>query len=296
MSPTLLRLTSHKPALFGFFVIILMVIVALLAKPICLWLDIDPYTMEILARFSPPDHAHLLGTDESGRDFLARVIYGARVSLGIALLSAAASVLIGVLVGSLAGYYGKWADNLLMRFTDMLLALPLLPVMILLAALDFSKIPGLRLVVGNQDTGVAKLVFILVIFSWMTVARLVRGQILKLKELEFVAAAKSLGMNDARIILRHVLPSVLPTVTVAVTLTIGQQILFESALSFLGLGIQPPLASWGNMLNNAIETLRVAPILVFIPGFLILVTVVSFNFLGDGLEYALDPKSNQTDG
>ncbi|NCN26714.1 ABC transporter permease [bacterium] len=289
------RLTSHKPALVGFIVICLLLLIAFFAGPITRLLGIDPYSMEILARFSPPDHAHILGTDESGRDFLARIIYGAKVSLGVAVLSAAASVFIGVLIGSLAGYYGKWADSLLMRLTDMLLALPLLPVMILLAALDFSKIPGLRIVVGDQDTGVAKLVFILVIFSWMTVARLVRGQILKLKELEFVSAARSLGMSDARIIIRHILPSVVPTVTVAVTLTLGQQILFESALSFLGLGIQPPLASWGNMLNNAIETLRVAPMLVFIPGFLILVTVVSFNFLGDGLEYALDPKSNQTD-
>lgn len=286
------RLTHHVPSIIGLVVIVGFVLVAILAPWICSWLNIDPYSQEILARFSPPDSLHLLGTDESGRDFLARILFGARVSLGVALLSAAASVLLGVLVGALAGYYASWVDTLLMRLTDMLLALPLLPVMILLAALDFSKIPYLRVFVGDEDTGVMKLIIILVAFSWMTVARLVRGQILKLRQLEFVAAAKSLGYGDLRIIVGHILPSVIPTVTVAVTLTVGQQILFESALSFLGLGIQPPLASWGNMLNNAIETLRMAPTLVVIPGLLILFIVVSFNFLGDGLEYALDPKAD----
>jgi peptide/nickel transport system permease protein len=287
------RLSQHKAALFGFVLIVLFTIIALFSKQICSLFGIDPYAQEILARYSPADAAHPLGTDEVGRDFLARLIYGTQISLGVAVFSSIGALIVGLIIGALAGYYGSWMDSLLMRFTDALLALPLLPVMILLAAVDFEKIPVVRSIVSSTDGGTVKMFLIFVLFSWMTVARLVRAQTLKLKELEYVMAAKALGMHDFRIILFHIIPSVLPAVVVAITLNVGQTILFESALSFLGLGIQPPLASWGNMLNNGLEALSISPGMVFYPGFLILLVVVSFNFLGDGLEYALDPQAQK---
>jgi peptide/nickel transport system permease protein len=287
------RLSTHKAALIGFILILFFTFIATFAQQICNLLHIDPYSQEILARYSPPDSAHPLGTDEVGRDFLARIIFGTRVSLGVAILSSLGALIVGIFVGALAGYYGGFLDTLLMRFTDGLLALPILPVMILLAAVDFEKIPIIKDIVSSNDGGFVKMLLIFILFSWMTVARLVRAQTLKLRELEFVVAAKSLGLRDWRIILFHILPSILPAVVVDITLNVGQTILFESALSFLGLGIQPPLASWGSMLNNGLEALSMSPAMVFYPGFMILIIVVSFNFLGDGMGYALDPQSHK---
>jgi len=285
------RFREHKAGLWGLWAVLAIALIAIFAPAIGAALGLDPYAQDILLRYAPPGNGHPLGTDEAGRDFLIRLIYGAQVSVGVAVLSTVASMIVGVIIGAIAGYYGGLWDAFLMRFTDALLSLPLLPVLILLAAMDFAKLPGLGLFFADGDASLTKMVLIFVLFSWMTVARLVRGQILQLKEMECVTAARSLGMRDARIILRHVLPSVLPAVIVAVSLAVGQTILFESALSFLGLGIQPPLASWGNMLNNGLETLSAAPMLVFLPGFCILVVVVAFNFIGDGLQHALDPKS-----
>ena len=234
---------------------------------------------------------HILGTDELGRDVLLRLIYGARVSIGVGLLVAFASAIIGLLIGSLAGYYGGIIDGVLMRVTDSLLALPLLPLLIVFAAVDLSKVPVVNLFIGDEGESVTKLVVILCIFSWMTVARLVRGSILSVKEQEFVLAARTLGAKDRTIILSHIVPNVLAPLLVAVTLKIGEAILSEAALSFLGLGIQPPTPSWGNMLFNAQEIITKAPLLAIVPGLCILVSVVSFNFFGDGIQDAIDPKS-----
>jgi len=234
---------------------------------------------------------HVFGTDELGRDVLMRLIYGARISMGVGILVALASSLVGVIIGALAGFYGGAIDTILMRVTDALISLPLLPVLIVIAAVDLQKVPGLSWILNSGSESLIKLVFILCIFSWMTVARLVRGSILSLREREFILAAKTLGATDFTIISRHMFPNVLAPILVSVTLGVGDSILFEATLSYLGLGIQPPTPSWGNMLFNAQELISQAPFLAIIPGFLIFLIVVSFNFLGDGLQDAMDPKA-----
>ncbi|MBC7459073.1 MAG: ABC transporter permease [Bdellovibrionaceae bacterium] len=234
---------------------------------------------------------HVFGTDELGRDVLMRLVYGTQVSMGVGVLVAIVSAFIGLLVGALAGYYGGMIDTVLMRTTDALLSLPLLPVLVVIAAIDLQKVPFLSSITQYGNESIIKLVFILCLFSWMVVARLVRGSILSLREREFILAAKTLGATDATIIIRHMFPNVIAPLLVSVTLGVGESILFEAALSFLGLGIQPPTPSWGNMLFNALELIYKAPFLAIIPGVLILLVVVSFNFLGDGLQDAIDPKS-----
>lgn len=234
---------------------------------------------------------HYFGTDELGRDVFIRLVYGTRVSMGVGILVALASCLIGLLIGSLAGYYGGLIDTALMRITDSLLSLPILPIQIVIAAIDLTKVPVLSFIVGSENQSLYKLVFILVIFSWMTVARLVRGSILSLREREFILAAKTLGAKDSTIIFRHMFPNVIAPMLVSVTLGVGESILWEAALSFLGLGIQQPTPSWGNMLFNAQELLTESPFLAILPGLLILATTISFNYLGDGLQDAIDPKA-----
>ncbi|MCC2677693.1 MAG: transporter, rane spanning protein [Pseudobdellovibrio sp.] len=234
---------------------------------------------------------HIFGTDELGRDAFMRLIYGTRISMGVAVLVAIASSLIGLLIGALAGYYGGVIDSLLMRVTDALISLPTIPVLIVVAAIDLQKIPGVSSILSVGNESILKLVFILCIFSWMTVARLVRGSILTLREREFILASKTLGATDYTIITRHMFPNVLAPLLVSVTLGVGDSILFEAALSFLGLGIQPPTPSWGNMLFNAQELIYEAPTLAIIPGLLILFVTISFNYVGDGLQDAIDPKT-----
>jgi len=237
---------------------------------------------------------HLLGTDELGRDVFIRLVYGTQVSITVGLLVALISGLIGLVVGSVAGYYGGRLDALLMRFTDALLSLPILVVLIVVSAIDLGKLLGgtpLAFIVDHEYESVIKMVIILCAFSWMQAARLVRGSILSLKEQEFILAARVLGARDRTIIATHVVPNVVAPLLVAVTLGIGNAILFEAALSFLGLGIQPPTPSWGNMLHNAQEMVQHAPMLAIIPGLLILFTVISFNYVGDGVRDAIDPRA-----
>jgi peptide/nickel transport system permease protein len=234
---------------------------------------------------------HLFGTDELGRDVFIRLIYGTRISMSVGVLVAVVSALVGLLIGSLAGFYGGAVDTILMRVTDALLSLPLLPVMIVIAAVDMQKLPFLKLLVSQQNESILKMIIILCLFSWMTVARLVRGSILSLREREFILAARTLGATDFTIILRHMFPNVIAPMLVSITLGVGESILFEAALSFLGLGIQPPTPSWGNMLFNAQELIYQAPFLAILPGIMILLTVISFNYLGDGLQDAVDPKA-----
>lgn len=234
---------------------------------------------------------HLFGTDELGRDVLMRMIYGTRVSMGVGILVALASALIGLLIGSLAGYNGGWIDSALMRVTDALLALPTIPILIVVSAVDLDKVPGARLLIAPSNENILKLVVILVLFSWMQVARLVRASVLSLREREFILAAKTMGAGGTVIVLKHLFPNVMAPLLVAVTLGIGNSILYEAALSFLGLGIQPPTPSWGNMLFNAQDLVTQAPFLAILPGLQILFVVMSFNYLGDGLQDAVDPKA-----
>ncbi len=250
-----------------------------------------PKKSELTKMVNGFETVHVLGTDELGRDVMMRLIYGTRVSMGVGILVALASTLIGLIIGALAGFYGGWIDTALMRVTDALLSLPILPVLIVVAAIDLQKIPFLKVIISTGNESILKLVFILCIFSWMTVARLVRGSILSLREREFVLAAKTLGARDRTIIFRHMFPNVIAPMLVSVTLGVGESILSEAALSYLGLGIQPPTPSWGNMLFNAQELIYQAPYLAIIPGVLIFMVTISFNFLGDGLQDAIDPKA-----
>lgn len=282
---------EHRMAVVSLAVIVLFCLIAFSADWFAAILKLDPAEQDILGRFSPWSATHWFGTDEAGRDVFIRLVYGTRISLTVAFVAAFSAGVIGIVVGSIAGYFGGWIDTLLMRVTDALLALPTLPILIILAAVDLGKLPVLGVLLHGEDSSILKMIFILVVFSWMVEARLVRGAVLSLKEREFVLAAKTMGMSDAGIILREMLPNILSPVIVAVTLNVGQSILYEAALSFLGLGIQPPTPSWGNMLNNAREIIYSAPSLAVIPGLLILIVVMSFNFLGDGLQDALDPKA-----
>jgi peptide/nickel transport system permease protein len=220
--------------------------------------------------------AHPLGTDELGRDVLSRMLHGSRVTLLVGVAAMLAALLIGVLVGSVAGFRGDWVDTVLMRFTDAMLAVP---------AFFFILV-----VITVLGTGVATLVMVIGALSWMPVARVVYGETLRWKEAEFVVAAQSLGVAGPRLLLRHILPQAIPSLVVSATLGVAFAILTESALSYLGLGVQPPLPSWGNMLQRAQQYVFTAPALAIYPGLAITIVVLAFNFLGDGLRDALDPR------
>lgn len=291
---------EHKLAVVGIYIVTFFIFVALTAPLLAALLGHNPDTQNVFHRYAPPmttitidglDRTHILGSDELGRDVLVRLIYGTRVSIGVGILVAIASSMIGLLFGCLAGYYGGAIDAILMRITDALLSLPILPILIIISAIDFSKLPILNSIITSGNQAILKLIIILCSFSWMTVARLVRGSILSIKEREFILAARTLGATDLTIMLRHIIPNVMAPLLVSVTLGVGEAILFEAALSFLGLGIQPPTPSWGNMLFNAQEMIHEAPGLAILPGLLILATTISFNYFGDGLQDAIDPKT-----
>ncbi len=250
-----------------------------------------PATLPLIKTIKNFQTYHLFGTDELGRDVFIRLIYGTRVSLGVGVLVAIVSAVLGMLIGSMAGFYGGMIEIILMRITDAFLALPTIPFLIVLAAIDLQKIEGINAFVPAGAESGFKMFFAIILFSWMTVARLVHGSVLSLREREFVLASKTLGAKDRTIIIRHMFPNVIAPMVVAITLGVGQSILFEAALSFLGLGIMPPTPSWGNMLNNAQEVIYKNIWLAILPGVMILLTTISFNFMGDGLQDAVDPKA-----
>jgi peptide/nickel transport system permease protein len=248
---------------------------------------IDPNLVDLLNRYGAPSLPHLLGTDELGRDVLVRLLDGGRISLTIGIAAAVAAAALGTLIGLVAGYRGGWTDRILMRATDGVIALPLLPLLIVLAALDLRKLGVPAGLAQSDDISLLRIVVLAVLVGWTTAARLVRGAALATRNRDFVRAARSLGAATPHILWRHILPNVLTPLIVATTLSVGDVILLESVLSFLGLGIQPPLASWGTMLSNAQETLTTAPLLAVYPGLMIFLTVIACNLLGDAVQQRL---------
>ncbi len=223
-----------------------------------------------------PSVVHLLGTDELGRDHLARLLHGGRVTLAVGLFAMAVAIVVGTFVGTAAAFFSGWTDAILMRFTDAMMAIP-----------SFFLVLVAITVIGNSPTMV---VLVIGLTSWMVVARVVYGEVLSYRHREFVDAAHALGARRLRVVLRHVLPMTLPSLIVSATLGVAFAILIETAISYLGLGIQPPIASWGNMLQNAQQYIWLSPALAVWPGVLTMLTVLAYNLVGDGLRDALDPK------
>jgi peptide/nickel transport system permease protein len=242
-------------------------------------------------RLTGPSAQHPFGTDTIGRDVLARTIYGGQISLIIGLLAVLIENIIGILVGALAGYYGGLIDSLLMRITEAMLNIPEIFLLIVMAKFFGGQIPELELFGRTFSGSVIMIVLIIGFTSWMYLARIVRAQFLSLKENEFILAARATGTSNFEIIFRHILPNSIAPIIVTATLGVANAILAEAYISFLGLGVQPPTATWGNMLDGANNYLESAPWLWFFPGLLILLTVLSINFLGDGLRDAIDPRS-----
>ena len=290
------RFLKHRLAVASAIVLVALTLAALSAPIAEFALNTDANTVDLFSRFSPPSAGHSLGTDELGRDLLARLLYGGQVSLFVGLTAAVAAAVIGTFIGLTAGYYGGRLDAFLMRFTDGIIALPLLPLLIVLAALDLGKLGLPDAIVTSENVSLYRIVAIVALVGWTTVARLVRASALSLREREFVLAAEAQGASAWRVMTVHILPNLASPIIVATTLSVGNVILLESVLSFLGLGIQPPIPSWGNLLTNAQELIWDAPALAFYPGILIFVTVIAFNFLGDGLQDALDPRATERRG
>ena len=285
------RFLKHRLAVGSLLILLVLGLLALGAPLVEHLLGLNSEAANLFQRNQPPSLEHPLGTDEIGRALLARLLQGGRVSLAIAVVAALASAVIGTTIGAVAGYYGGRLDALLMRFTDGVISLPLLPLLIVLAAIDLSKLGIPPSVTQSEEVNLYRIILIISLFGWTTVARLVRAETMTSKQREFVRAAVAQGATAGRIMRVHILPNAISPIIVATTLSVGNIILFESVLSFLGLGIQPPIASWGNMLTNAQELIWSTPQLAIWPGLLIFVTVIAFNLLGDGLQDALDPRA-----
>jgi peptide/nickel transport system permease protein len=245
-------------------------------------------------RLDPPSAEHPFGTDSIGRDILARTMYGGQISLMIGITAVTIETIVGVLIGALAGYYGGIVDSLLMRITEAMLNIPEIFLLIVMAKFFGGRLPSVDLLGREFSGSVIVIVMIIGLTSWMYLARIVRAEFLSIKENEYILAARATGTSNADIIFRHILPNSIAPIIVSATLGVANAILAEAYISFLGLGVQPPTATWGNMLDGANKYLESAPWLWFFPGFLILLTVLSINFLGDGLRDAIDPHSRAT--
>ncbi|MCK8785267.1 ABC transporter permease [Roseomonas sp. NAR14] len=258
---------------------------AALADAVAGLLGHDAFAPDLFSRFEPPSAAHPLGTDELGRDILLRLLYGARVSLAVGLATALAASVVGTLAGVVAAWRGGLVDALVMRLADALLALPALPLLVVLAAIDPARLglPARGEGLGTAGADILRITLILALFGWVGVARLSRAAALSVLARDHIRAARALGATEARVLRRHVLPNILAPVAVATALAVGGAVLAESVLSFLGLGIQPPAPSWGNMLANAQELVFAAPLSALWPGLAILLTVTGCNLVADGL-------------
>jgi peptide/nickel transport system permease protein len=274
------RFRRHPGAVAGLIVLSILVLSIILVAVS----PYDPEKSDMSSRLEPPSWNHPFGTDPLGRDLLTRILYGGRISLSVGLMVVVVTLLIGVPVGAVAGYFGGWVDNVLMRITDAALSLPTLMVLILLSAiLREVELPFV------ERNNVLTIALVIGMLSWMTVARLVRAACLTIREMEFVVAAHSIGAPDLRIVLRHILPNAVGPIIVESTLEMGYAIMEESGLSFLGFGIQPPTPSWGNLLSNAQEHMTKHPWLAIFPGLMIFLALISVNYIGDGLRDAFDP-------
>ena len=267
------RLTKNRPAVLSLVIMLILVLTAILAPVLAPY---DPNEQVLENSLKPPSAQHLLGTDEYGRDILSRIIFGTRVSLSVGLISQSIAIVIGVTFGAIAGYYGGKIDNVISRMMEMVAAFP-----------DLLFAIAIMFVLGP---GLINCFIALALLSWVGTARLIRGQILQLKKKEYVEACIASGGKDSRIILKHLLPNCLSTIIVLVTLGIPGAIMSEASLSFLGLGVQTPTASWGSMISFAQPYIRSNPTYSIFPGIAIIITVLSFNLFGDGLRDALDPK------
>lgn len=285
------RFLRHRLATVGLVVLVVIAAACVMAPWISALMGRGPDDLDLLARLAPPSFAHPLGTDDLGRDVLLRLLYGGRVSLLVGMCGALAAAVFGTLVGVVAGIAGGWIDAFLMRVTDAVIALPVLPLFIVLAAVDPARLGPFAIVLQGEHSDVIRIVAIVALVAWTTVARVVRAQALAVREQEYVRAARALGVGPVRLVVRHVLPNCASPVIVATTLSVGSVILAESFLSFLGLGVQPPTPSWGNMLTNAQELIWQAPQLAIVPGLFIFATVCAVNVIGDGLQDAIDPKA-----
>ncbi len=266
------RFTRHRAAVVSLAFFALVAMACFLAPAIAPYpfdgIDLDGVKQ-------PPSWSHWMGTDDLGRDVLTRMLFGGRVSILIGILAAVVGTLLGTAIGASAGYYGGLVDNVLMRITDVAYALPSLPLLIILSAYSRAALVSMVLIIG--------------LLSWMTTARVVRSQVLTIKEMDYVEAARSMGATDLRILARHVVPNALGPILVGATLGVANAIMIESSLSFLGLGVQPPTPTWGNMLMDSQATMATKPWLTLFPGFAILLIVLAVNFMGDALRDALHP-------
>ncbi len=271
------RLRANRLGMAAGVLILVLAVIAVLAPVFSAVLThYQPQTINLDQTFARPGATHLLGSDELGRDSLTRLIWGARVSLGVAFLTVALALTVGTTVGMVAGYYGGWIDDVLMRLVDTVLAIPAIFLFILMSILFRPNAVTLAAIVASV--------------GWGSVARLVRGEVLSVKQRDFILATRSIGARDSRLMVRHLLPNVLPVLIVAASLGVGQIILIEAALDFLGLGIQPPTPSWGNMLTNAQSYFFHSGFLVAFPGITIFVTVLASNIFGNAVRDAFDPR------
>lgn len=274
------RFRRHPGAVIGSIVLGLVILGAVLAS-------FSPYDAErsdLPNKLQPPSLQHPFGTDPLGRDLLTRVLYGSRISLSVGLMAATFTILIGVPIGAVSGFFGGWIDNVLMRITDAALTLPTLMVLILLSAiLRETEFPLL------EKNSVLTIALVISVLSWMSTARLVRASFLSIREKDYITAARCVGVSKLRIMVRHILPNAVGPVIVEATLEVAYAIMEESGLSFLGFGIQPPTPSWGNLLSNAQAHMVKHPWLAIFPGLMIFLTIISINYIGDGLRDAFDP-------
>jgi peptide/nickel transport system permease protein len=275
-SPFILQLQRNRLAMVGFWVIISLLLISLLAPVIAPYNPTQINSWDVL---SPPSLKHLFGTDDLGRDVFSRILYGTRISLLVGFVAIGIAMLIGTLIGLVSGFFGGWIDSLLMRFVDIMLCFPTFFLILAVIAFMGPSIWYIMVVIGFT--------------GWMHVARLVRAEVLLIRETDYVTAARCIGCSNQRIIFRHILPNALSPVLVSATLGIAGAILTESALSFLGIGVQPPTPSWGNILTSGKDYIEFAWWLSLFPGLAILITVLAYNLLGEGIRDALDPRASR---